>query len=88
LGYILYKKSAFSKKLAIFWNYLGLLVLASVIFVFMTSIYAPEMYGFTESQMPMEFTRYPYVLVAGFLMPSAVFVHVLSIVQLSKKTIE
>jgi len=28
---------------------------------------------------------YPYVLIAGFLMPTAVFLHILSIVQLKKE---
>ncbi|MGB0425115.1 MAG: hypothetical protein ACPGED_12360 [Flavobacteriales bacterium] len=66
------------------WNYLGLVVFASIIFVFMTCIYAPELYGGASPLLPLKAFSYPYVLIAGFLMPAAVFLHVLSIVQLSK----
>ncbi len=71
-----------SEKMVVVWNYLGLVVLASVIFVFLTTTFFPEFYGSSSNLMPMEFTTYPYTLVAGFLMPVAVFIHVLSIVQL------
>jgi len=73
-----------SKKLILFWDYLGLTVIASIIFVFMTTIYIPEMYGYVETPAPLEMTKYPYVLIAGFLMPVAVFVHVWSIVRYHK----
>ena len=64
------------------WNILGLVVIAGIIFLFMTTIYVPEMYGPNVEPFPTAFTGYPYVLVAGFLMPSAVFIHVLSHFQL------
>ena len=66
------------------WNYLGLVVLASVIFVFFTTIYFPGLYGSADRLMPLEFTEFPYIMVAGFLMPLAVFMHILSIVHLNK----
>lgn len=84
VAYLVFYKKALPKKVAVFWNYLGLAVIASIIFLFMTSIYAPELYGATEPMMPLAATRYPYVLIAGFLMPAAVFMHVLSIIQLRK----
>lgn len=84
IGYFAFVKKTFSLKVVLAWNYLGLLVLATVIFVFMTTIYKPELYGATEPLMPMAALTYPYVLVAGFLMPIAVFVHVLSIAQLKR----
>lgn len=76
-----YLTKRFSEKYVLIWNYLGLLVLASVIFVFMSSIYLPELYGYENTPAPLEFTKYPYILVAGYLMPLAVFIHVLSIVK-------
>lgn len=82
--YFAFVKKSISLKAVLVWNYVGLLVLASIIFVFMSTIYRPELYGATEPLMPMEGLTYPYVLVAGFLMPIAVFVHVLSIAQLRK----
>ncbi|TAI47811.1 hypothetical protein [Flagellimonas allohymeniacidonis] len=71
-------------KLGLIWNYLGLAVIAFIIFLFQTTIYFPEMYGSIEV-FPVDFFTYPYILVAAFLMPSAVFVHVVSIIQLRQK---
>lgn len=73
-----------TKKIVILWNYLGLAVLVSVIFVFVTSIYFPEIYNSDVPLIPIKAVKYPFLLVAGFLMPLAVFIHVLSIVQLKK----
>lgn len=84
IGYLVFNAKVLSTKVAIIWNYLGIGVLASVIFVFISSIYLPEIYGETDNLLPMEATMYPYVLVAGFLMPLAVFIHVFSIVQLKR----
>ncbi len=84
VGYFVFVKQAAGLKLIRAWNYLGLLVLATVIFVFMSTIYKPELYGATDPMMPIDGLTYPYVLVAGFLMPVAVFIHVLSIAQLNK----
>lgn len=67
------------------WNYLGLVVIAFIIFLFISTIYAPQIYGQIGPLMPIDFTYYPYLLVPGFLMPSAVFIHVLSLVQLRKR---
>ena len=84
VAYGVYVKKWFSKKVVLIWNYIGLGILASVIFVFMTVIYKPEIYGSDIPLLPLEAFTYPYVLIAGFLMPVAVFLHVLSIVQLNK----
>ncbi len=82
---LLFVKNKISKKMLLWWNYLGLTIIAFIIFLFVTTIYAPQFYGLAGPLMPIDFTFYPYILVPGFLMPSAVFVHVLSIVQLRKK---
>lgn len=87
IAFLVFNRKVLSKKVALLWNYLGLAVIVSIIFLFMSTIYAPELYGATEPMMPLAATRYPYVLIAGFLMPAAVFVHVLSIVQLKKSKI-
>jgi hypothetical protein len=83
IGFLVYTKKVLSNKVVVIWNYIGLLVLSSVIFLFLTSIYKPEMYGSTTPLLPLESMEYPYVLIAGFLMPVAVFLHVLSILQFS-----
>lgn len=84
VGYFVFVKQSVGLRLIRAWNYLGLLVLASIIFVFMSTIYKPELYGATEPMLPIDGLTYPYVLVAGFLMPVAVFIHVLSIAQLNR----
>jgi len=84
IGILVFKLKTLSKKWLVYWNYLGLAVLASVIFVFLTTTYVPELYGSSTPLLPLEALKYPYVLIAGFLMPLAVFIHILSIVQLKK----
>ena len=79
---IIYKTKQLPKQLLLAWNYLGLLVIAVIISLFITTIYLPEIYGPNTPIFPTDFGFYPYVLVPGFLMPSAIFIHVLSIIQL------
>ncbi|MBK8053186.1 MAG: hypothetical protein IPK35_07945 [Saprospiraceae bacterium] len=84
VGYYVVRKNLYYQSMALLWNYLGLGVIASIIFLFVTAIYFPQLYGRETSLFPKEFGLYPYPLVPGFLMPSAVFMHVLSILQLMK----
>ncbi|SNS82130.1 hypothetical protein SAMN05421640_1379 [Ekhidna lutea] len=84
VGLIAFNGKSPNLKLVRFWNYLGLIILATVIFVFMTSVYKPDLYGANEPLLPFAAMTYPYVLVAGSLMPIAVFMHVLSIAHLNK----
>lgn len=83
IGYLALRKLA-SIKVLIVWNYIGLVVIGSIIFLFLSSVYNPQIFGSQTMLLPESAVKYPYILVAGFLMPSAVFIHVLSIVQLSK----
>lgn len=84
LGLLVYKWKDINPNIILIWNYLGLLIIASIIFIFMSSIYNPSLFGESDVLIPIEMTSYPFTLVAGFLMPSAVFVHVLSIAQINK----
>ena len=81
IGYLIIKGYY---KIGVIWNILGLVVIAIIIFLFQTTIYLPEMYGPDTARFPIEFMKYPYILVPAFLMPSAVFIHALSIAQLKK----
>jgi hypothetical protein len=85
IGYLVYEKKVLTRKSILIWNYVGLSVLASVIILFLTSIYQPEIYGSEVPLLPLEAMTYPYVLIAGFLMPTAVFLHILSILQVIKQ---
>ena len=82
---LLFYKNIIGKNIVKLWNYLGLAILVSVIFVFMSSLYNPQLFGSETILLPKEAVHYPYVLVAGFLMPVAVFIHLLSLAQLSNK---
>jgi hypothetical protein len=84
IGTKIYKKGMPTGKFIRIWNYLGLTVIASIIFLFITSMYAPQLYGSEVGLLSTKLGTYPFTLVAGFLMPSAVFIHVLSLVQARK----
>lgn len=86
IGLFTFKKFDKYNQIIIWWNYLGLAIIAFIIFLFQSTLYIPEIYGEIKP-FPMEFLNYPYVLVVSFLMPSAVFIHILSIVQLRKKPV-
>ncbi|WP_400078693.1 hypothetical protein [Winogradskyella sp. R77965] len=85
IGYLVFNAKKLPRKVALIWNYIGLVVLASIIGLFITTIFIPSLWGSEISLAPMEIVKFPYILVAGFLMPLAVFVHVFSIIQLSGK---
>ena len=80
---LVYKIKIINKSVLIYWNYIGLGILASVVFLFITSVYFPNLYNLKE-MMPKKFATAPYILVAGFLMPLAVFIHILSLIRFSR----
>ncbi len=84
VAYFSIQKRRWSLGVALLWNYLGLLVLASIIFIVFTSVYAPQIYGSDTVLLPPSFATYPYNLVAGFLAPLAIFLHLLSIIGLKR----
>jgi hypothetical protein len=84
IGVLAFKFKKLSLKAVLYWNYLGLLVLASVIFVFTSTTYFPKIYGESEKIMPLALTQPPYIFIAGILMPAAVFIHFLSIIQIKQ----
>lgn len=86
MGLIVYKSKSTPKTLLLIWNYLGLAFISIIILLFITSIYSPHFFGPNTTNFPTEFGFYPYVLIPGFLMPSAVFIHVLSIIKLKNNT--
>mgnify|MGYP005989421529 CR=1 FL=1 len=83
--FLVFVKKAVSEKVALIWNYLGLIVIAFIIFLFTTTTYFPSLWGSTTSLASEDMISFPFVLVPAFLMPSAVFVHIFSIMQMQKK---
>ncbi len=79
-----YRKTA-SKKFLILWNVIGIFVVGWAAFTFITSFYFPSIWDVSESIfLNGGFLKFPFVLLPLFFMPSAVFMHVLSIVQLKR----
>ncbi|MBO6515708.1 MAG: hypothetical protein JJ975_04070 [Bacteroidia bacterium] len=84
MALVIYRSKTTPKKLLIAWNFFGIAVLACTVFVFLSTAFFPNIYGFETTPLSTDFGIYPYVLIPGFLMPTAIFVHVLSIVQLRR----
>lgn len=53
IAFLVYTKKMLSRKVIIIWNYIGLMALASVIVLFLKSIYKPEMYGSATPLLPL-----------------------------------
>lgn len=85
IALLVYNLKVLPRKIVVLWNYLGLTIISSIIFLFLSSIYKPEIYGSEVPLLPLDAFSYPYVLIAGFLMPVAVFLHILSLLQLQQK---
>lgn len=79
LAFLVYKQKILSEKWVITWNVMGLCILASVVFIFITLGVFPAIWGYET-----KFGDMPYPLVAGFFMPVAVMVHVFSMVQVRR----
>ena len=84
MGIYAYKNIA-SKKLLIVWNVIGIVVVGFAAFTFITSFYFPSIWGESNLGISEEFLNFPFLLLPSFFMPSAIFMHVLSIIQLKKK---
>lgn len=81
---LVYKYKVVSEKIVLYWNYLGLAVITSILFLFTTSIYFPLFWGSEIPLMPDGFANFYFLLVPSLLMPLAVFIHILSIVYFKK----
>ena len=66
------------------WNILGIIMVGIVGFVIATSTYFPSIWGSEAPLVSLDFFRYPYILIPGFLAPTAIFIHVVSLIQLRK----
>ncbi|GAA4468141.1 hypothetical protein GCM10023093_25220 [Nemorincola caseinilytica] len=82
VGYLGYSRKVLPRSILLLWNCAGLLTLAIVVFIFVSHAYAPGIYAHPEPLSITDFGAFPFTLLAGFLMPLAVFMHVLSIRKL------
>lgn len=84
VAWLLYRKAGIARAATWTWSILSLLLLANIIFIFNTLVLRPQMWGFTQNPISAEFTQMPYLLIAGFYMPFAVFLHMFTFMQLRK----
>ena len=79
------KKKKVEPVVLLIWNIASLLILANTVRLFITAAYFPAEIGENGSLVGPEFAKLPYLLIAGFFMPLAVYIHALSIKQLVHK---
>lgn len=79
IGYLTYNRRVLSHKAVIVWNICCLLLLANIVFIFISLIVRPQIWGFDSIPISLDFPRLPYVYIAAAFMPAAVFMHVFSI---------
>lgn len=79
VGYLAYSRKVLSHKAVIMWNICCLLLLANIVFIFISLIVRPQIWGFESIPVSLDFPRLPYVYIAAAFMPTAVFMHVFSI---------
>lgn len=82
LAFLVYQKQVVAEKWVVVWNIAGLCILASVVFTFMTLGAFPALWGYETTTVKPVLGEMPYLLVAGFFMPVAVFIHFLSLSQI------
>lgn len=87
IGYLVFYKKVLPIQFIRYWNITGIIVIIFIIFLFVSGTYFPNFYSDKSNLLTPAFTQYPYILVAGFLMPSAVFIHLLSLANSNQKNI-
>lgn len=80
--YLTYKN--LNKTILKIWNIAGMLMVLFVAFIIGSSNYFPEIWGSSTSLVSVEFFTLPYLLIAGFLAPAAIFIHVVTLTKLRK----
>lgn len=85
VGYIGYTRALLPKWVLLTWNITGLATLAIVVFIIISHAYLPGLWHDNEQFSMKDFATLPYMLLAGFLMPLAVFMHIMSIIKTIKK---
>ena len=83
VAYFVVRKNG-SRSLQYFWNLLGIAMVLFVGYIIATSMYFPQNWGSEIPLVSFEFIDMPYLLLAGFLAPLAIFMHVVSLVKLRK----
>ncbi len=81
VGYYGFNKKVLSPNFIIAWNFLGNLTLAIIGFIMISHAYFPGIYSHPGHISIKDFGSFPYTLLAGFIAPLAIFMHIFSIVK-------
>ena len=84
LGFLVYRTGDKYITFLRLWNILGIVMILIVAMIIATNIYQPQIWGYEHPSVQKEFVQLPYLLIPGFLAPSAIFVHLISLIQLNK----
>ena len=79
------KKKKIEPIVLVLWNIASLLILANTVRLFITTAYFPAEMMQDGPLVGSEFAKLPYLLIAGFFMPLAIYIHALSLKQLLQK---
>ena len=83
VAYLVVRKNG-SRVFQYIWNVLGICMVLFVAFIIASSMYFPDIWGSNVTQVKMKFIEMPFLLLAGLLAPMAIFMHVVSLVQLRR----
>lgn len=83
MAFYVYSRLSKFRTLAYAWNILGIMMILFVAFIIASSFFLPSLWSSEESLVSTTFFRMPYLLLAGFLAPLGIFIHVFSLAQLS-----
>jgi uncharacterized membrane protein len=84
VGYLLAKGKAYSTKLSIAFNVVGLLLLLNILIVAVLSMPTPIRYFINEPSNTLV-AEFPFILLPGILVPLAYTLHIFSLRQLLKR---
>lgn len=83
MAYFIFKNNRF-RFLQYTWNILGILMILFVGFIIATSMYRPDIWGSETPLVSLDFVSTPYLLLAGFLAPMGIFMHIVTLLILKK----
>lgn len=80
-----YNRGVIGKNLLLVWNILCLLLLANIVFIFISLLVNPHFWNYATTPISMQFLTIPYIYLAIVYMPVAVFLHIMCITKISKR---
>ena len=83
VGYFMRNTRA-SHIFVLIWNFAGLLTLVVVVFILLGHAYFYRLLNENESILGKGLGQFPFIFLAGFFMPLAVFMHLFSIIKTRK----